>query len=184
MGRLMAQFIDRTLSWSDIPWIKAASGLPIVIKGIQSAADAKKALEYDVQGIMLSNHGGRSLDTAQPSMLTLLELHNICPEVFGKVEVYVDGGVTRGTDIVKALCLGATAVGIGRPFLYSLCYGQEGVEHLSQILKDELETSMRLLGITDVGQAHPGLVNTRDVDYLVPRREGHEWIKWWPRAKI
>ena len=184
MGRLMGSFIDTTLTFSDIPWIKAASGLPVVIKGIQSAADAMKALEYDVQGIMLSNHGGRSLDTAQPAMLTLLELHRICPEVFHKVEVYVDGGITRGTDIVKALCLGATAVGIGRPFLYSLCYGQEGVEHLSQILKDELETSMRLLGATRVDQLHPGLLNTRDVDYLVPSMTDHEWIQWRPKAKI
>ena len=184
MGRLMGQFIDRKLDWEDIPWIKKVSGLPVVIKGIQCAADAKKALEYDVQGVMLSNHGGRALDTVQPSMLTLLELHRICPDIFGKVEVYVDGGVTRGTDIVKALCLGARAVGIGRPFLYSLSYGQEGVEHLSQILKDELETSMRLLGITDVDQAHPGLLNTQDVDPLVPSTEEHPWIDWRPRAKM
>lgn len=184
MGRLMGQYIDRTLSWDDIPWIQETSKLPVVIKGIQSAADAKKAAEYGVQGIMLSNHGGRSLDTTQPSLLTLLELHRLCPEIFQKCEVYVDGGVTRGTDILKALSLGATAVGIGRPFLYSLCYGQEGVEHLSQILKDELETSMRLAGITDVEQAGPGLVNTRDVDYLVARSEEHDWIRWRPKAKM
>ena len=133
---------------------------------------------------MLSNHGGRSLDTTQPSILTLLELHRICPEIFQYLEVYIDGGITRGTDILKALCLGATAVGIGRPYLYSLCYGQEGVEHLSQIFKDELETSMRLAGITDVEQAHPGLLNTSDVDYLVPTGEEHSWIKWRPKAKM
>ncbi|KAF6235779.1 hypothetical protein HO173_005974 [Letharia columbiana] len=184
MGRLMGQYIDKTLSWDDIPWIQQTSRLPVVVKGIQSAADAKRAVEYGVQGIVLSNHGGRSLDTAQPSMLTLLELHRICPEIFHRCEVYVDGGITRGTDILKALALGATAVGIGRPFLYSLCYGQEGVEHLSQILKDELETSMRLAGITDVGQAGPGLVNTRDVDYLVPGSEEHDWIRWRPKAKM
>lgn len=184
MGRLMGQYVDKTLSWEDIPWIQETSRLPIVVKGIQCAADAKKAVSYGVKGIMLSNHGGRALDTSQPVILTLLELHRICPEVFDKVEVYLDGGITRGSDILKALCLGATAVGIGRPYLYSLCYGQEGVEHLSQILKDELETSMRLAGITDVDQAHPGLVNTCDVDYLVPSVEEHPWIKWRPKAKM
>ena len=185
MGRLMGQYIDRTLGWDDIPWIGQTSRLPVVIKGIQSAADAKKALGYDnVRGLVLSNHGGRSLDTAQPALLTLLELHRVCPSVFTRCEIYVDGGVTRGTDIVKALALGATAVGVGRPFLYSLCYGTEGVEHLCSILKDELETAMRLLGVTDVEGLGPGLVNTRDVDHLVPGGEGHDWIKWRPRAKM
>lgn len=127
MGRLMGQYIDKTLNWDDVSWIRETSRLPIVIKGIQRAADARKALECGVQGIMLSNHGGRSLDTAQPSVLTLLELHRICPSIFQKLEIYVDGGITRGTDVLKALSLGATAVGLGRPFLYSLCYGQEGV---------------------------------------------------------
>ena len=185
MGRLMGQYIDKTLSWEDIPWIQTTSQLPVVIKGIQSAADAKTAVfEYGVAGIMLSNHGGRSLDTSPPSLLTLLELHRLCPDIFNRCEVYVDGGVTRGTDILKALALGATAVGIGRPFLYSLCYGREGVVHLSQVLKDELETSMRLVGITDVGQAGPALVNTSVVDHLVPRSEEHEWIGWRPKAKM
>jgi len=184
-GRLMGQYVDKTLSWEDIPWIKETSGLPVVIKGIQSAADAKKALEYDVAGIFLSNHGGRSLDTAQPSILTLLELHRICPEIFDSgLEIYIDGGITRGTDIMKALCLGATAVGIGRPFLYSLCYGQEGVEHMISILKDELETSLRLVGVTDVERLHPGLVNTKDVDHLVEIGEDHSWIKWKPKARL
>ena len=184
MGRLMGQYIDKTLSWHDISWIKEVSGLPVVIKGIQCAADARKAVEYGCQGLIISNHGGRALDTTPPSILTLLELHSICPEIFSKVEVYVDGGITRGSDILKALALGATAVGVGRPFLYSLSYGQDGVEHLSQILKDELATSMRLCGITNLDQAHPGMVNTRDVDHLIPRGEEHEWITWRPRAKL
>ena len=184
MGRLMGQYIDKTLGWDNIPWIKKTSQLPVVIKGVQTAADAKKAMEYGCQGIVVSNHGGRALDTASPSVLVLLELHAQCPEIFDQLEVYVDGGVSRGSDILKALALGATAVGIGRPFLYSLCYGQEGVEHLAQILKDELATSMRLCGITSLDQASPEMVNTRDVDHLVPREEGHPWIKWRARAKM
>lgn len=79
---------------------------------------------------MYSNHGGRNLDTSPPSILVLLELQKRCPEIFDKLEVYIDGGVRRGTDILKALCLGATAVSIGRSFLYALNYGEEGVEHL------------------------------------------------------
>jgi L-lactate dehydrogenase (cytochrome) len=89
--------------------------------------DAKKAAEHGIEGIVLSNHGGRSLDTAPAPILLLLELQKNCPEIFDKMEVYVDGGVMRGTDIFKALCLGAKSVGIGRGFLFALNYGQEGV---------------------------------------------------------
>ncbi|KAK8872961.1 cytochrome b2 [Apiospora arundinis] len=167
LGRLMAQYIDKSLVWDDIAWIKRTSGLPVVLKGVQSIADAQMAAEYGVDGIMLSNHGGRSLDTSQPAILNLLELRMRCPEIFTKLEVYVDGGFERGTDILKAIALGATAVGIGRPYLYSLVYGQEGTEHLTQILKDEVEVSMRLCGITDLSQANPDLLNTSDVDYLI-----------------
>ncbi|KAL3440671.1 FMN-dependent dehydrogenase-domain-containing protein [Aspergillus insuetus] len=184
LGRVMAKYIDSTLNWEDLAWIKRVSGLPVVLKGVQTGYDARMAIEYGVDAIMLSNHGGRSLDTVQPAILTLLELHKTCPEIFGKMEVYVDGGIRRGTDILKALALGATAVGIGRPYLYSLTYGQDGVEHLTQILKDELISAMKLSGITHVDQAHPGMVNTAYVDYLVRATETHPWITWTPRAKI
>ncbi|MCJ1328108.1 hypothetical protein MMC10_004783 [Thelotrema lepadinum] len=194
IGRLMGSYVDCTLEWSDIPWIHACSGhLPLVIKGIQTAADARRAMEYTphgVRGIMLSNHGGRSLDTAQPSLVTLLEMWKVCPEVFEVLEVYVDGGMRRGTDVVKALALGATGVGVGRPFLYALAYGQEGVERMVGIYRDEVEVSMRMLGVTDVRDLHPGLVNTRDVDHLVSEEggEGHPYVgrkgKGRERAKL
>ncbi|KAG4253128.1 L-lactate dehydrogenase (cytochrome) [Fusarium proliferatum] len=167
-GRLMAQYIDKSLCWDDLAWIREASGgLPIVLKGVQTAEDVIKAAEYGVEGVLLSNHGGRSLDGAQASILVLLELRKNCPEVFDQLEVYIDGGFERGSDILKAIALGATAVGIGRPFLYSLIHGQDGAEHLCHILKDELETSMRLCGITSLSEARPSLVNTLDVDYMV-----------------
>lgn len=202
MGRLMGLYIDPTVNWSDIAWIKEQSGgLPLVLKGLQNAADVKMAAEYGVQGVVLSNHGGRGLDTSPPGLLTLLEVHRTCPEVLDRLEIYVDGGIRRGTDIFKALCLGATAVGVGRPYLYALGYGAEGVAHLTQskacnvqqpsssadqsaVLKDELKTTMRLCGITDLTQVHPGLVNTGDVDHLVPQGEAHPYIKWKPRARI
>lgn len=132
LGRLMAQYIDKALTWDDLEWIRETSGLPIVLKGVQTADDARMAVKYGVDAIMLSNHGGRSLDGSQAAILVLLELRKQCPEVFEHLEVYVDGGFERGSDILKAICLGATAVGIGRPYLYSLVYGQEGVEHLTQ----------------------------------------------------
>lgn len=86
--------------------------------------------------------------------------------------------------MLKALALGARAVGIGRPFLYSLCYGQEGVEHLSQIFKDELTTSLKLCGLTNLHEANPSLVNTNDIDHLVSRKLEHPWIVWRPKAKM
>ncbi|KAH7242108.1 FMN-dependent dehydrogenase-domain-containing protein [Fusarium tricinctum] len=167
-GRLMAQYIDKSLSWDDLSWIREASGgLPIVLKGVQTAEDVVKAAEYGVEGVLLSNHGGRSLDGAQASILVLLELRKNCPQIFNQLEVYIDGGFERGSDILKAVALGATAVGIGRPFLYSLIHGQDGAEHLCNILKDELETSMRLCGITSLSQATPSLMNSLDIDHLV-----------------
>lgn len=129
LGRLMGAYIDDSLQWSDLAWLReCAPGVPIVLKGIQTAMDAVKAMEAGVDAILISNHGGRSLDTAPATILVLLELHKCCPEIFDKMEVFVDGGVSRGTDVFKALCLGAKAVGIGRGFLYGLNYGQEGVE--------------------------------------------------------
>ena len=128
LGRIMGGYIDASLSWDDIPWLRRCTGLPIVLKGVQTAMDAKMAMEMGIEGILLSNHGGRSLDTSPAPVLLLLELQKCCPEIFDRMEVYVDGGVTRGTDIFKALCLGARSVGIGRGFLFALNYGQEGVE--------------------------------------------------------
>ena len=184
LGRVMAKYIDSSLSWKDLAWLRRVSGLPLVLKGVQTAADAIKAVEHGVEGILLSNHGGRSLDTTQPAMLTLLELHKVCPWIFDKLEIYVDGGFTRGTDILKAIALGATAIGIGRPFLYALNYGQEGVEHMCDILKDELRNSMKLAGITNVDQAHPGMVNTKFLENMIQDSEAHPWIQWRPKARI
>jgi L-lactate dehydrogenase (cytochrome) len=92
LGRIMGSYIDASLSWADIPWLRKHTKLPIVLKGVQHAADAQKAMEHGIEGILLSNHGGRSLDTAPVPILLLLELQKCCPEVFDKMEVYVDGG--------------------------------------------------------------------------------------------
>ncbi|KAF7560260.1 hypothetical protein G7046_g3881 [Stylonectria norvegica] len=166
-GRLMGQYIDKALTWEDLTWIRDESSVPIVLKGVQTVEDVRLAVEHGVDAVMLSNHGGRSLDGAQASILILLEVRKQFPEAFQHLEIFIDGGFERGSDILKAIALGATAVGVGRPFLYSLVYGQKGVEHLSQILKDELEVSMRLAGLTSLDQATPALVNTLDVDHMV-----------------
>lgn len=130
LGRVMAGFIDPGLTWEDLVWVRKQTHLPVCLKGVMSADDAIMAMRAGLDGIMLSNHGGRNLDTSPPSIITLLELHKRCPEVFDKMEIYVDSGIRRGSDIFKAICLGATAVGMGRSMLFATNYGQEGVEHL------------------------------------------------------
>ncbi|KAI1260489.1 FMN-dependent dehydrogenase-domain-containing protein [Xylariaceae sp. FL1019] len=185
LGRIMGAFIDSSLTWNDIAWLReTVPGLPIVLKGVQTAMDAIKAMEAGVDAIYLTNHGGRSLDTAPATILVLLELQKCCPQIFDKMEVYIDGGITRGTDIFKALCLGAKAVGIGRGFLFSLNYGQEGVEHFVNILNDELKTTMQQCGVTSLDQVHPGLLHTGAVDHLVPGSAEHPYAKWRPKSKI
>ncbi|KAK3327928.1 mitochondrial cytochrome-like protein b2 [Cercophora scortea] len=182
LGRIMGKYIDASVSWADIAWLRGClpAGVPIVLKGIQTAMDAVKAMEIGVEGIVVSNHGGRSLDTAPATVLVLLELQRCCPEVFDRMEVFVDGGVKRGTDVFKALCLGARAVGIGRGALYGLNYGAEGVRRYVEMLNDELETTMKMCGVTSLDQVHPGLLNTGAVDHLIPQSavEEHPYAKW------
>lgn len=184
LGRLMGSFIDASMTWEDIAWLrKTVPGLPIVLKGIQTSMDAAKAMEVGVDAIYITNHGGRSLDTAPATILVLLELQKNCPQIFDKMEVYIDGGITRGTDIFKALCLGARAVGIGRGFLFALNYEKEGVEQFGNILTDELVTTMQMCGITSLDQVHPGLLHTGAVDHLVPGSEEHPYARWRPKLR-
>jgi isopentenyl diphosphate isomerase/L-lactate dehydrogenase-like FMN-dependent dehydrogenase len=123
------------LTWEEtLKWITSHTDLPIILKGLQTHEDAQIASGFaQVKGIVLSNHGARVLDTAPPAIHTLLEIRKYCPEVFDKLEVTVDGGIRRGTDVVKALCLGARAVGIGRAALWGLgAGGVAGVERTLQ----------------------------------------------------
>lgn len=143
LARATGSFVDPDLTWKDIKWLISLSDIPVFVKGIQCAADARKALEIGCKGIYVSNHGGRAVDTAPPSILTLLEIQANCPEVLEQMEVFVDGGIRRGTDVLKAICLGASAVCLGRPFLYSIVYGQEGME---KALDSKLQVSSWLFG--------------------------------------
>ncbi|RBR20876.1 uncharacterized protein FIESC28_05028 [Fusarium coffeatum] len=153
--------MNSTLSWDDVPWFRSITKMPIVLKGVQRVEDVIKAAECGVEAVILSNHGGRQMEYSEPPIEVLAEVMPALRErgLQNKIEVYIDGGIRRGSDILKALCLGARGVGIGRPFLYAMAgYGQKGVEKALRIYKDELERNMRLLGCTSVDQLHPGLV--------------------------
>ncbi|GAA5874582.1 hypothetical protein JCM16303_002911 [Sporobolomyces ruberrimus] len=161
----MFSYVDAALQWKDIAWIrKVTNGLPVVVKGIQSAEDAALASHYGASVIYLSNHGGRQLEGAPCSLETLLEIRKFEPWVFEKTEIWCDGGVRRGTDIIKLLALGARAVGIGRPFMYSLAFGDEGVNQVATILRDELAQNVRLVGSTKLSQLNPSLLNAQELE--------------------
>jgi L-lactate dehydrogenase (cytochrome) len=128
-GRPVPGYLDPGLSWEDLAWITDEWDGPIVLKGIQTVEDVKLAVQHGVQGVLLSNHGGRQIHSAPSALMTLLETRTYYPEAFDKLEIYVDGGLRDGADVLKALCLGATAVGVGRPYFYAMAaYGIEGVE--------------------------------------------------------
>ncbi|KAF2640906.1 L-lactate dehydrogenase [Massarina eburnea CBS 473.64] len=168
MGQSLFWGTAADLTWrTTLPWLAQHTDLPIVLKGIQTHEDAYLASLHapQVKAIILSNHGGRAADTAPPAVHTLLEIRKYCPEVFDKIEVWVDGGIKRGTDVVKALALGARGVGVGRAALFGLgAGGKEGVERVLEILKAETETCMRLLGVERIDQLGLQHINTRALE--------------------
>lgn len=140
----LEKVVPANLLWKDIEWLRSASRVPLLLKGVMSPADAEMGIKLGADGIIVSNHGGRCLDT-QPA--TIEALPRIVDAVAGRVPVIVDGGIRRGTDIVKALALGASAVQIGRPYVYGLAVGgSAGVAHVIKILRQELLMAMSLLG--------------------------------------
>jgi L-lactate dehydrogenase (cytochrome) len=161
-ARAISAFIDPSLCWRDIPWFQSITRMPIVLKGIQCVEDVLQAVEAGVQGVVLSNHGGRQLDFARSGIEVLAE---VMPVLRARGwEERIDGGVRRATDLLKALCLGARGVGIGRPFLYAMsAYGLDGVDRAMQLLKDEMAMDMRLLGARSVADLHPGLLDARSL---------------------
>lgn len=165
-ARAISSFIDPSLAWKDIAWFRSITRMPIVLKGVQRVEDVLRAVDAGVDGVVLSNHGGRQLDFARSGIETLAETMPVLRErgLDAKIDVFVDGGFRRAGDVLKALCLGAKGVGIGRPFLYAMsAYGQQGVERAMQLLKDEMEMNMRLIGCASVRDLHPGLVDTRSL---------------------
>lgn len=158
-GHVMTQF-DQGLNWDDIEWFRDQWDGPIIIKGIQSVADAELAVEHGIEAIAISNHGGRQLDQA-PIPLELLE--PVVDAVGGRTEIICDGGIRRGSDIVKALCLGANACMAGRVYLYGLgAAGEAGVDHVLELLRADVHRAMALVGASSVDELGPELVRWRD----------------------
>ena len=163
-ARAISSFIDPSLSWKDIPWFLEITKMPIILKGVQRVEDVLRAISAGVHGVVLSNHGGRQLDTARSGIEVLVETMDVlrAQGLENSIEIYIDGGVRRATDIIKAMCLGAKGVGIGRPFLYAMsAYGLPGVDRAMQLLKDEMEMNMRLIGAASVKDLNPSMVDAR-----------------------
>lgn len=153
---------DAALLPKDIAWVREVSGLPVVVKGIVRGDDATRAVEHGANAIVVSNHGGRQLDTSVPSIMALPE---VVDAVGDKAEVYVDGGIRRGTDVVKAIAFGARAVMIGRPVLWGLAVdGETGVYNVLELLRVELDLAMGLTGVRNPSEITRDLVVTQECD--------------------
>ena len=156
LAKYVASFIDPALSWPDVEWLRGLTRLPVIIKGIARADDARRAVSMGVDGIVVSNHGGRQLDTA-PATIDVLP--HVVEAAAGRAEVYVDGGVRRGTDVVKAIARGARAVLLGRPVLWGLAVdGERGVSRALEILRAEIDNTMALSGCPSIADIDRSLL--------------------------
>lgn len=154
-------FHDPGMTWDIIPWIRSFSQMKIILKGIMTADDAYLAMDYQVDGIYISNHGGRQLES---NLSTIECLEEIATAVAGQLPLFIDGGFRRGTDVFKALALGATAVGIGRPYIYGLAsHGQAGVEKVLDIFQSELTRNMQLAGVVSLQELDQRFVKKASV---------------------
>jgi L-lactate dehydrogenase (cytochrome) len=152
-----AALAESTPTWADLRWIRELWKGPIVIKGVLTADDARRAVDEGVAAISVSNHGGRQLDGLPASLRALPE---VVDAVKGRIEVLMDGGIRRGTDIVKAICMGARAVLCGRAYAYGLAAaGEAGVDRAIEILRTDLERTLRLLGCPSVANLDRSYVN-------------------------
>ncbi|KAM0752574.1 putative mitochondrial cytochrome b2 [Meredithblackwellia eburnea MCA 4105] len=158
-GGVNTSLFKQNLSWDDIEWLRSITSLPIAIKGVQRWEDVLACAEHGVKTIYLSNHGGRQLEGAPTAVRTLLEIRQRCPAVFETCDILVDGGILRGSDVVKALCLGARGVGVGRPFLYSVIHGEKGPEAVIDILINEVRTTMGNIGASSIKDLNANYVS-------------------------
>jgi 4-hydroxymandelate oxidase len=155
------------LDWGDIDWLRSVTRLPLIVKGVTHPEDARLAVAHGVQALIVSNHGGRQLDTTAPSLALL---PGVARAVKGDVPIIFDGGVRRGTDVLKALALGADAVGVGRPVLWGLvAAGQDGVSAVLQLLRAELLEALLLCGC--------GSLAALDEGFLFPETERSSWCR-------
>ncbi|KAF2448724.1 hypothetical protein P171DRAFT_461459 [Karstenula rhodostoma CBS 690.94] len=159
VSEAISGYQDSNLAWSDIAFVKKHTHLPVIIKGVQSVEDVQLCVEHGAQGVIISNHGGRQADYAPAPIDVLYELRELRPDLFSKIDVMVDGGVRSGADVVKALALGANAVGIGRPILYANgTHGEEGVERVLKIFQEEITNTMRNIGAKRIEDLKPEMV--------------------------
>lgn len=157
LAAYFADLLDPALTWGDIDWLRSITKLPVVVKGVVRGDDAARAVAHGAAGVVVSNHGGRQLDTSPP---TIEALPRVADAVDGRACVLLDGGVRRGTDIVKALALGADGVLIGRPVLWGLgAAGQDGVAAVLELFRSELDLAMALCGCPTVGDIDRSLVS-------------------------
>ena len=157
---MAAKIYDPTLNFEDISWLRTVWDGPIIIKGVQSVSDAEKLADIGVQGIVLSNHGGRQLDKG-PVMIELLP--KVAEKVGGRLDIYVDGGFMTGQDVVAAIAFGAKAVLIGRAYLYGIMAdGQNGVEKVVEILQAEISNTMALMGISKISEINSSHAKLRN----------------------
>ena len=157
------------LTWSDIEWLRSLTSMPIVIKGIRTAEDARLCVEHGVEGVYVSNHGGRQVDGTLSAIETLPE---VVEAVGDRAEVYFDSGVRRGVDVIRALALGARAVLIGRPFLFGLAVdGEAGVGKILEMLRTEFDRALAYCGATNIVGITRSMV-------ALPGESG--WVTGWP----
>lgn len=156
LAAYVTSLFDPALSWKDLDWLCSITKVPVLIKGVVHPDDARHAVDYGIAGVIVSNHGGRQLDTAPA---TIEALPGIVEAVEGGLEVLIDGGIRRGTDVVKALALGARAVGVGRPIIWGLAHdGENGVLRVLEILRYEIDSAMGLCGCASVEEISRDLI--------------------------
>ncbi|NMM80959.1 alpha-hydroxy-acid oxidizing enzyme [Acidovorax sp. SRB_14] len=154
-------------TWADVQWLQSVTRLPVLLKGVLHPDDARQAAALGVAGLIVSNHGGRTLDTAPA---TAHALPRVAQAVQGALPLLVDGGIRRGTDVLKALALGASAVLLGRPAVYGLAHaGAAGVAHVLRLLRDELEIAMALTGCATLERVTPALLDLPALQTFTPR---------------
>jgi isopentenyl diphosphate isomerase/L-lactate dehydrogenase-like FMN-dependent dehydrogenase len=152
-----AALAESAVTWADLRWIREVWRGPIIVKGVLTGDDARHAMDEGAAAVSVSNHGGRQLDGVQASLRALPE---VVQAVNGRIEVLMDGGIRRGTDIIKALCLGARAVLCGRAYAYGLAAaGEAGVDRAIEILRADLERTLRLLGCASVAELDRSYIN-------------------------
>jgi len=163
------------LKWDDMIWMKQRMGVPLILKGIATAEDARLAVEHGADVVYVSNHGGRQLDHAQGTIEVLPE---VVQAVSGRAEILFDGGVLRGTDVVKAIALGARAVGVGKLLGWALgAAGEAGLKRMLELMDVEIRTVLGLMGITSLAQLNPSWVRQAEPVRAAKQTNAYPWFE-------